>query len=284
MANITADMVKALRDKTGAGMADCKNALVESNGELEGAIEYLRKKGAAAAAKREDRDTNEGVVLAKLSADGQTAAFTEVTCETDFVARNAEFLDFVERLSSVVLDKGADTKEDLMQTSVNGDTVEGMYNGILAKFSEKIEVGRFKKLTSAGSFASYIHGGNKLAVVVEVSEPNLSDEAKAVVKDIAMQVAAMNPMFVDRSQVTADVLEKEKEIYTEQLIAEGKKPEIAEKAASGRVEKFYKENCLVEQQFVKDGSKNVSDVLKEIKSASGNPVNVLSFHRISIGG
>lgn len=279
MAEISALAVKELRNKTGAGMADCKNALVESNGDMEKAIEILRKKGAASIAKRADRETNEGMVIAITSADGKSAAIVEVTCETDFVARNADFMGFVNNLGNAYMNGNVETKEEILALKVGNDTVEQLYNDILAKFSEKIDIGRFAKIKTNGYVAAYIHGGSKLGVLVEVSENVESDSHKTIVKDIAMQVAAMNPLFLDRSKVDQATLDKEKEIYMQQAVQEGKNPDIAEKIASGRVEKFYKEQCLVEQMFIKDSTKNINEVVKQISPT----ISINNFVRIAIG-
>ncbi|MCB0702018.1 MAG: translation elongation factor Ts [Candidatus Kapaibacterium sp.] len=284
MANITAQQVKELRDKTGAGMADCKKALVEADGDMGVAIDELRKRGAASAEKRADRDTNEGVVATKVSDNGQKASIAQVTCETDFVARNEEFVNFVDSIATVVFDKSPNTKEDLLAADLNGNKVEDKYNEILAKFSEKIEVGKFEKIETPGYLVDYIHGGSKLGVVVEVSSPKINDEARLLVRDIAMQVAAMNPSFLDRTSVTQEILDKEKELYKQQATEEGKPADIAERIAEGRINKFYKENCLVEQQYVKDGNMTINDVLKQISNIVGEEVKINQFIRYAIGG
>lgn len=284
MANITAQQVKELRDKTGAGMADCKKALEEANGDMGAAIDELRKRGAASAEKRADRDTNEGVVATKVSENGQKASIAQVTCETDFVARNEEFVTFVDTIASVVFDKSPSTKEELLAASVDGNKVEDRYNEILAKFSEKIDVSKFDNLETTGYLVDYIHGGNKLGVIVEVSSSKINAESRALVRDIAMQVAAMNPSFLDRSTVTQEILDKEKELYKQQAQEEGKPADIAERVAEGRINKFFKENCLVEQQYVKDGNMTITDVLKQISEKAGEDVKINQFIRYSIGG
>jgi len=283
MSEITAQMVKALRDKTGAGMADCKKALTENNGDMEASIEYLRKKGAASAAKRGDRETNEGLIAALVSDDSKTAAYVEVTCETDFVARNEEFVNYVNNLAIAIMNNNFADKDALLAADLGGITVEQAHNGILAKFSEKIDIARFGKIQSNGYIATYIHGGSKLAVITDFDVQNMNDVAKQLTLDICMQAAAMAPICLDRSQVSADTLNKEIEIYKEQAIQEGKKPEIAEKVALGRVEKFYKESCLIEQVFVKDSKLTVADVVAQISKETGASAKINSFIRISIG-
>ncbi len=284
MSNITAQQVKELRDKTGAGMADCKKALVESGGDMESAVDFLRKKGAASAEKRADKDTNEGLVATKIADNGQAASIAQISCETDFVALNDEFVQFADSIASVVFDNEPKDTESLLSAEFNGKKVEDSYNDILAKFSEKIDVSKFEKVKTDGYIVDYIHSGNKLGVLIEVSSSNINDESRSLVRDIAMQVAAMNPAFVDRSTVTQEILDKEKELYKQQAAEEGKPADIAERIAEGRINKFYKENCLIEQQFVKDGNITVSDVLKQISDNAGEEVKVNQFVRYSIGG
>ncbi len=283
MAEITPLMVKNLRDKTGAGMADCKKALTEAEGNMDNAIEILRKKGAASAAKRADRVANEGTVVARTSNDGKLAAIVEVNCETDFVALNADFVAYANNVVDALMANNVSTLEDLMKLSVGNDTVEGLHNEILAKFSEKIEIRRFERLSTEGFVASYIHAGSKLGVLIEVSATSLTDNSFAMVRDIAMQIAAMNPQFVDKSDVDQTTLAKEKEIYVQQAIDSGKKPEIAERIAEGRLDKFFQEQCLVEQTFVKDGNKTIKDVLAEISADCGTEVKIKSFRRYFLG-
>lgn len=283
MAEISAQLVKTLREKTGAGMGDCKKALVESDGDMEKAIEILRKKGAASAAKRADRTANEGVIAIRGSVDGKKACLVEVNCETDFVARNPQFEAYVNSVADALIANSASSLDELLALKVGNDTIQGMHNEILAKFSERIEIRRFKYMTTAGSFATYLHAGSKLAVVVEVSAPSLTTAAHAMVRDIAMQVAAMNPQFVDRSIVTQETLDKEKEIYIQQAVDSGKKPDIAERIAVGKLEKFFQEQCLVEQTFVKDANKTINDVLKDMSAECGEEVKILSFVRYFLG-
>lgn len=283
MAQITPAMVKDLREKTGAGMGDCKKALTETDGNMQEAIEYLRKKGAASAAKRADKVAKEGTIYAGTSNDGKKASIIEINCETDFVAMNEDFTNFVNQVGNALLNNNLESKEDLMKVAVGDDTIEGLYNEILAKFSERIEISRFQQVNSNGFVAAYIHAGNKLGVLVETTAQNTNDEAEAKIRDIAMQIAAMNPSFVDRSEVDNETLEKEKEIYKTQAIESGKKAEIADRIAHGRLEKFYTESCLVEQTFVKDSSKTINDVLKEISELTGDNVKIIKFVRYALG-
>ena len=275
---ISAQQVKKLRDATGAGMADCKKALEESNNDFDLAVEFLRKKGAASAAKRADKETNEGLVVARTSEDGKKAVLVEITCETDFVAKNEEFVNYANTVAETLLSSSVTTVDELKALTAGGETIENLHNDILAKFSEKIDINRISIIETDGYVESYIHGGSKLGVLVEVSE-SVDGDNKELVKDIAMQVAAMRPSFVTRDEVTQDILDKEKEIFIEQAIEEGKTREIAEKVAMGRVNKYYKENCLVEQVYVKDSKQTITDVLKGISDT----ITVKQFIRLSIG-
>ena len=279
---ITAQMVKELRTATGAGMSDCKKALDENGGDFGASVDYLRKKGAASAAKRSDREANEGIVIVKSSNDNKNAVLVEITSETDFVAKNQDFINYANLVADTLLESGVETKDELLNIKVGDDSIEDIHNGILSKFSEKIDINRIVVEKSEGYIESYIHGGSKLGVLLNVTAP-VSGDAQAMVRDIAMQIAAMNPSFVNRSEVTSELLDKEKEIYTQQAIEEGKKPEIAERVASGRIEKYYKENVLLEQIFVKDSKKTISDFLKDISTLAGAEVGVNSFVRINIG-
>jgi len=281
--SITPQMVKDLRDKTGAGMADCKKALDESQGNMEEAIEILRKRGAASAAKRADRSANEGIVIAKTSADGSKSVILEVNCETDFVARNEEFVKYAEEIANALLNSDATDEASLMAVNIGGKTLGDLHNEILAKFSEKIGLKRFEIIRAQGFVSDYIHAGSRLGVLVETNIKNAVDEAKALLRDIAMQIAAMNPAYVKREDVKTDALEKEIEIYRDKAIQEGKNPEIADRIAKGQIEKYYQEQCLLEQSFVKDSKKTVNDILTEIGKLTGEPASVISFRRYFLG-
>lgn len=286
MADITPQMVKDLREKTGAGMGDCKKALVEANGDIREAIEILRKKGAASAEKRASKTANEGIVATRISSDHKNASIVEINCETDFVARNEEFIKYSEKVADAYHNNEVNSLEELLNVSINGDTLQGIHNEILAKFSENIAIRRFEKInTNNGFIVDYIHAGSKLGVLIEFEGEinNLTDTARSLSRDIAMQVAAMNPRFVDRSAVDHATLDKEKEIYTQAAIAEGKKPEIAERIAQGKLDKFFNEYCLNEQTFVKDPNKVVSDVVAEITKELGTTVKIKSFRRYFLG-
>lgn len=274
---ITLDLVKQLREKTGAGMGDCKKALEESGGDIHAAIEYLRKKGAASAAKRSDRIAKEGIVYATVTPDGKRAAIVEVNCETDFVARNVEFGAFARAIADAII-ASATCDGDLLWNYTLGDkTLGNMRDEMLAKFNERIELRRTEYLQTSGTLTAYNHAGNRLAVVLEVNA-QLSPDNQTL-RDIAMQVAAMNPFYIRREDVPPETIAKELEISREQALREGKKPEIAERIAANRLEKFFQEQCLLEQTFVKDAGKTVADVL----AALGGDITVVRFRRYALG-
>lgn len=283
MGKITPQMVKELRDKTGAGMGACKKALTESEGDIKGAIDYLRKKGAASAAKRADKAAKEGRIFVQTSDDRKTAVILEINCETDFVALNEHFVNYVNLLGNAVMGGNYADIPALMKAEIDGNTIEIHTNDLLAKFSEKIELRRFEKITSDGSIVSYTHVGDKLGVLIDTSANKLNDTALDLVKDIAMQIAAMRPSFVDRTEVDQATLDKEKDIYRTQAIESGKKEEIADRIAEGRLNKFYAESCLIEQQYVKDSKKVVNDVVAEIGKEVGAEVKLNKFYRFALG-
>ncbi len=278
---ISLEDIKNLRERTGAGMADCKKALEEAGGDMDGAIEILRKKGAATAAKRADKAADEGMIATAVSADHTAGVVVEINCETDFVARNEEFGTFAEKIANVVLEKNPASEAELLGTDMGGMTVEAGLNELLAKFSERIGIRRFERIrTDDGFISAYVHGGARLAVLVELAGIGEDTEkADRIARDIAMQVAAMNPAHVSRDEFTAETIEKEKEIYREQLAAENKPAEIVEKIVNGRLEKFFEESTLLEQSFVKDSSKSVADVLKECNEGA----TVRRFLRFNLG-
>ncbi|MEO5930167.1 MAG: translation elongation factor Ts [Candidatus Kapaibacterium sp.] len=281
---ISAQDVKSLRDRTGAGMADCKKALEEANGDMDGAIEVLRKRGAATAAKRADKVANEGVIATAISPDRSRAAMVEVNCETDFVARNEEFSTFTRSLAEYVLNNNPDSMDELMAGEIEGKTVQTWLSELLGKFSERIEIKRFDVVKTEGGFvADYVHNGDKLGVLVEFSGSGDSEKVASVARDIAMQVAAMNPSYVHRDEVTEGTLEKEREIYRQLAINEGKKPEFADKIIAGRLEKYFADSCLMEQTFVKDSSKMIRDILADFSKDLGSDVNVVRFIRFNLG-
>jgi len=274
--SISAADVKKLRDQTGAGMMDCKKALAESDGDMAKAIEILRKKGQKVSEKRAHREANQGVIVSMISDDHKKAVALELNCETDFVAKNEEFVQYALDFARVAFEDEPGDREALLQAHSGDLTVADKLKDLIGKIGEKIDIGRFEILTSEGQIFDYIHPGNKLCVLVEFEGEVPSPD---IAKDVAMQIAAMNPLAVNRDAVDATLLEKEKEIAREQLINEGKPAEIAEKAAMGKMRRFFEERVLLEQKFVKDGTLSVQDYLKQ----SGAPT-VTSFVRIQLGG
>lgn len=280
---VTLELVKTLREQTGAGMADCKKALDETGGDMDAAVEYLRKRGAASAAKRADRTTNEGLVVVKTAADGTKASIVEINCETDFVARNEEFIAFCDKVGEVVLSHTPASEEALLMVDIGGKKLGDLHNEMLAKFSERIIIQRYESLTTSGFLVDYLHTGSKLGVVVEMTAAPANDTIKAQMRDVAMQIAAMNPLYVRREEVSTATLDKEKEIYQQQAIEQGKKADIAEKIAQGRVEKYYQEFCLLEQTFVKDSAKTVIEVLGDMGKTNGGAIDIIKFRRYFLG-
>ncbi|MBI5646829.1 MAG: elongation factor Ts [Ignavibacteriae bacterium] len=278
---ISAAVVKALRDKTGAGMMDCKKALADSEGDMEKAIEYLRKKGAATAEKRSDRAANEGVVLTEI--DGSNGVIIEVNCETDFVARSADFLGFAaEAMAAVKTARPADVPA-LLALESNGRPLADALTDIIGKIGEKIEVRRFAAFTTQGQMIDYIHPGAKLGVLIELSAGKKSDEVVQLGKDLAMQVAAMNPVAVDRDAVPADVREKELELYRQQALEQGKPENMVDRIAEGKLNKYFQEYTLLEQSFVRDTTKTVKEHVEAVGKTIGEPLSVIRFTRFQVG-
>ncbi|HKI47410.1 MAG TPA: translation elongation factor Ts [Balneolales bacterium] len=272
--SISAADVKALRDRTGAGMMDCKKALAEANGDMDAAIEILRKKGQKVSEKRADREANQGIIVTHISDDGTKAVALALNCETDFVARNDEFIQSATDFANVAYDNEISDIETLKKAELQGRTVEEHLKELVGKIGEKIEISRLELVKTEGTIVSYMHPGNQLAVLVDFSN-SIDDN---VGKDVAMQIAAMNPIAVRQEEVPTDVVDKEIEIAKEQLINEGKPVEIAEKAAKGKLRRFYEERVLLDQKFVKDSSVSVRDYLK-----NNNASDVKSFYRLQLG-
>lgn len=274
---ISAADVNKLRQQTGAGMMDCRKALMESGGDFEGAIDYLRKKGQKVAANRSDRDAKEGVAVAKASADNTYGVVLHLSAETDFVAKNQEFIDFAQQLTQVALDTKSATIDDLKAAQMGGATVAEKLLEMVAKIGEKIDVARMEVVTAA-TVVPYIHAGYRIGVLVGMNQAP-TEAIIAAGKDVAMQIAAMNPLAVDENSVAPETLEREKAIAIEQVMAEGKPADMAEKIAQGKLNKFFKENTLLAQAFVKDNGKSVADYLKSVN----NGLTVVSFKRVSVG-
>ena len=279
---ISAAQVKDLRDKTGAGMMDCKKALEESNGDFEKAVEVLRKKGASVAAKRAERTANEGMVTTKVYNGGKTAAIVEVNCETDFVANSDDFVNFTNYVLDLVVDNNPADVNALLELSKDGKKVADELNALIGKIGEKIEVSRFAIENAAnGEIVDYIHHGSKLGVILSADEVpgDKTEELQPILKDIAMQIAAMRPLSIYREQVDKSVIEKELDIYKEIARKEGKPEQILEKIATGKLNKFYEENCLYEQIFVKDNTKKVGGLIDEFNKKNSTQVKLADFKR-----
>ena len=272
---ITAKMVKELRDRTGAGMLDCKKALGEVDGDIEKAIDYLREKGIAKAAKKAGRTAAEGLIFDGVSADAKTAVVLEFNSETDFVAKNDEFKNFGKALVELaVADDAINTIEELKAAEINGEKVETSLTALIAKIGENMDLRRLQKVKTEGFVSTYNHLGGKLGVIIEMTGEATSENVTKA-KDIAMHVAAMDPKYLSQEEVTTGDLDKEKEIARKQLEEEGKPANIIEKILEGKMRKFYEENCLVKQKFVKDDKVTVEKYAGDIK--------VVSFNRYKVG-
>lgn len=269
---ISAKDVNELRTKTGAGMMDCKKALTECNGNMEAAIDWLREKGIAKAAKKADRIAAEG--LANIYTNGNKAVILEVNCETDFVTKNAEFVEMIDSIGNAILNSDAKTMDEINALDVNGQTVSEYIVAKTAKIGEKLSLRRAELVTKTDSenFGAYLHMGGKIAVLVVTEGAN-----EDVAKDVAMQAAAMRPEYLNKEEVPAEVIEREKEVLKEQAINEGKPADIAEKMVAGRIQKYYKENCLVHQAFVKNGDIDVETYVKN------NGGSVKAMYRYEVG-
>lgn len=271
--NITASMVKDLRTQTGAGMMDCKKALVEAEGDIAKAVDILREKGLSQAAKKASRVAAEGAVCSAVSEDGKTGTILEVNCETDFVGTNEDFRNLAASIADQILAVNPADVEALLDSEIDGKKVRDLVTEAVAKIGENISVRRFVRYESAeGKVYSYIHGGGKIGVLVEMI--GADDELG---KDIAMQVAAANPSYLDRTQVSQAEIDHEKEVLAVEARNEGKPENIIEKMVIGRINKYYKEVCLVDQEFIKDGDLTISKLLKS-KNAS-----VVRFARYQLG-
>lgn len=273
---ISASDVNKLRQQTGAGMMDCKKALVEANGDFEAAVDYLRKKGAKVAASRQDRDSNEGVVIAKTTADGKRGVVVEVNCETDFVAKNADFIAFAESIANAAINESPSSVEELKSLEINGSKVADLLIEQTGKIGEKIEVSKYEVIT-AERVVPYIHGNYRLGVLVGLSA--VAEGADEAGKDVAMQIAAMNPVAIDKDGVDTRTIERELEIAKEQIRAEGKPDNMVEKIAQGKLNKFYKDSTLLNQEFVKDSSKSVAQFLDGVSKG----LTVTAFKRVQLG-
>jgi elongation factor Ts len=288
MAEISASLVKELREITGAGMMECKKALTEADADVEKAIDVLRTRGLAAVAKKAGRATNEGLAATALSEDCRQAALVEVNCETDFVSRNEVFGGYVAKIAKAVLENDPADIEALKASSVDGDTVEALLTEAIHTIGENIQVSRFvRRSVETGAISSYIHGGGRLGILVSFklgkAETAGVEEFKALAKDIAMQVAAANPGAVTRDGFSAEVIEREVAIYKAKAAESGKPENIQEKIAEGNLRKFYEENTLLEQAFVKDPDKSIQAVIAAVAKSVGDSIEVLGFDRFEVG-
>ena len=275
--NISAKDVNELRKKTGSGMMDCKKALVEAEGDFQKAIDILRKKGQKVSVARSNRKTSEGVVLYKLNSDESQASILSFTCETDFVAKNEDFQSLAQDIMEVAFENNLESIDEVLVSEINGSTIDQLIVEMVGKIGEKIKILDFQ-IMSGEKIVPYIHAGSKLGVLVSLNNTANTDYVTAG-KDIAMQIAAMNPIALDRDQVDQSVIEKEIEIGKEQARKEGKPEQIIEKIAQGKLQKFFKENTLLSQSFVKDNSLTIKSYL-----ATFSPeLSIESFIRISIG-
>ena len=282
---ITAKSVKELRERTGAGMMDCKKALTETNGDIEKAVEFLREKGLAAAAKKAGRVAAEGLVKTYVSEDSKKASVIEVNCETDFVAANDQFVSFVDKLAKMVVETTATTVEELENQKFDGDqTVKEALTSLIATLGENMTIRRFAKFdVNNGLVKTYVHGGGRIGVAVELACDTQSPVVEEVARELCMQVAAANPLYLDESAVDQEAIEKEKEIYRVQALNEGKPENIVEKMVLGRIKKYYKEVCLVDQLWVKDGDKIIKKLLEEKSKEVGSPITISKFVRFERG-
>ena len=271
---ISAALINQLRQATGAGMMDCRKALTETNGDFEAAIDWLRKQGQKIAAKRSDREAKEGVIIAQTTADNKTGIALCISCETDFVSKNADFVAFAQSIADAAISNNVKSVEELNEVVINGSKVSDLINDKLASIGEKIGVSKFQRI-DADFVASYIHGAYRMGVLVGLSKEN----AEAG-KDVAMQIAAMNPLAIDANSVPAETVERERAIVIDQMKNDpkmaGKPDEMIAKIAEGKLNAFFKENTLLQQPFVKDSSKTVAEFL-------GADLSVVDFKRVALG-
>lgn len=288
MAEITAALVKELREMTGAGMMECKKALTEAEGDIEKAVDVLRTRGLAAVAKKAGRATNEGTVMALIAEDGKAGALVELNCETDFVGMNEKFKAYAEKIAKAVLANKPADLDALKASEVEVETVEAVVTDAIHTLGENIQLSRFAYAAQEdGAVASYIHGGGKIGVLVEFKLGDAAlatnDDFKKYGRDIAMQVAAASPVSATRDSVDPAVVEHEMSIYKAQAAESGKPENIQEKIATGRMEKFYKENCLTEQAYVKNPDQSVNQYTAEVAKQLGTTIEIVNFTRFMLG-
>jgi len=284
---VTPAMIKELRESTGAGMLDCKKALAESNGDMEGALEWLRKKGLSKVSKVAGKIAAEGTVSIKISDDFKKATLTEVNCQTDFVAKNENFVGFANEMSTFIHSEGTGSIEDLQKANFNGKTFEEKMGEAIQKVGEKVEVRRFDTITVGenGVVNGYIHAGGNIGVIVaaDCDSAKTADAVKDILKNIAMHAAAMSPAYMTESEIPAETLEKEKEIAIEELKKEGKPEAMFDKIIPGKLKRFAKDNALVEQPFVMDDKKTVAQALSAAAKDAGGTAELVAYRRFKVG-
>ena len=287
--NITSQMVKELRDKTNAGMMDCKKALTDTSGDMEKAIDLLRQKGLAVAQKRAGRATSEGLIKTSIENDGKLGVMVEVNCETDFVAKSDAFIDFANNIAMQVAETAPASPADLMEQKFVKNpalSIQDMLNELVAKLGENIGVKRCAKFNE-GVMETYIHAGGKLGVMVEMACENdafaKKPEFTEFAKNICMHIAAANPVSIRREEVPADLAERERNIFIQQAIDSGKPANIAEKMVGGKMDRFFAESCLLEQKFVKNPDISVQDLIKEMATKLGTGISIKRFARFQVG-
>lgn len=275
---VTAADVNKLRQQTGAGMMDCRKALTESGGDFEKAIDYLRAKGQKVAANRSDRDAKEGVVIAKANPDGNYGIILNLSAETDFVSKNEDFMNFGLEVAELALQNMCSDIDAIKALPMHGATVGEKLLEMVAKIGEKIDITRYEQV-NADAVVPYIHGNYRIGVLVGLNKAT-NENVVVAGKDVAMQIAAMNPLALDESSLSEETIAREKAIIVEQIMAEGKAADMAEKIAAGKLNRFFKDNTLLHQQFVKDNSKTVAEYVKSTEAG----LEVVSFCRVAIGG
>ncbi len=284
--SFTAKDVKELREKTGCGMMDCKKALTSSNGDMAAAIDFLREKGLAAATKKSSRVAAEGLAMAYTNDEGTVGVAIEVNSETDFVAKNTDFQSFVKLCGETVIEKNPQSVEELLKLKTeDGKTIEEILQEKILTIGENIKIRRFKRFE--GVVAGYVHAAGKIGVLVDFDVENKdvtkTDTFKSFAKDVAMQIAAINPLYLVPEEIPADVIAHERKILKEQIVGDGKPENIAEKIVEGRIGKYYKEVCLMNQAFVKDGNLNIEQYTQNISKELGTNIKIVSFVRFEKG-
>ncbi len=282
MAQITSKLVQELREKTGVGMMDCKRALEEAKGDMEEAIKLLRKKGMATAEKRAEKSANEGQIASFISPDFKKGVIVELNCETDFVAKTDDFKNLLNEIGIKLLSSPAKSVAELLEEKSSVDPslkVKDRILGVIGKIGENIQLKRFERI-EGDYVSSYIHAGGKVGVILSVKVSSVQDKVKELCKDLCMQVVASSPRFITPKDVSSDVIESEKEIYREQILAQGKPANIVDKIVEGKMGKFYEEVCFLEQPFIKDPAIKVSKYISSIVSES---FEVISFKRFQVG-